>query len=152
MGLLNFIKKPPPGSQAPAPEQQKYTVLVVDDEQYLREFYQELLTRNGYQVLTASNGQEALTTVSQTTPHLILLDIMMPVMDGMEVLKNLWENNLTKKIPVIVLTNAGDLNNMDKAKFYSTYKFLIKSNVAPEEILKEVNDAIQSTVNTNQVL
>ena len=72
------------------------------------------------------------------------------VMDGMEVLKNLWENNMTKKIPVIVLTNAGDLNNMDKAKFYSTYKFFIKSNVAPEEILQAVKEALNTSV--DQVL
>ena len=143
MGLFNFFKK----SEQPATEQPqvKYTVLVVDDEQYLREFYQELFTRQGFQVMTASNGQEALTTVAQTPPSIIILDLMMPVMDGLEVLRNLWENNMTKKIPVIVLTNAGDINNMDKAKFYSTYQFFVKSNVAPEDIVTAVNEALNVT-------
>ncbi len=141
MGILNFLKKP----QQVAPQVEKHKVLVVDDEQYLREFYQELLMRQGFEVLTATNGQEALTSVAQTPPQLILLDLMMPVMDGIEVLKNLWQNNLTKQIPVIVLTNAGDLSNMDKAKFYSTYKFFIKSNVSPEEIIKTVNEALNIT-------
>ena len=148
MGLLDRFKKP---ADAPQVQDAKLKVLVVDDEQYLREFYQDLLTRQGFDVSTATNGKEALDLVASGQPNLILLDIMMPVMDGMEVLKNLWENNLTRKIPVIVLTNAGDLNNMDKAKFYSTYQFFIKSNVEPEEIVKTVNEAL-GVIPKNEVL
>ena len=95
--------------------------------------------------MTATNGQEAMDIVLKDPPSLIILDIMMPVMDGNEVLKRLWDNNLTKKIPVIVLTNAGNLENMDKAKFYSTYQFFIKSNISPEEILKTVNGALKGS-------
>jgi CheY-like chemotaxis protein len=148
MGFLDFIKKKPE-SQAPATATQpQYKVLVVDDELYLREFYQDLLTRQGYSVIMATNGQEALDMVTKEQPHLILLDIKMPVMDGNEVLKRLWENDLTKKIPVIVLTNAGDMTNMDKAKFYSSYQFFIKSNVSPEEVIKTVNEALHVYSNT----
>jgi len=144
MGVLDILKKKPVSAPT-RPSEAQYTILVVDDEVYLREFYQELLSRQGYKVITASNGQEALTMVNQNPPNLILLDIMMPVMDGLEVLRNLWENNMTKKIPVIVLTNAGDINNMDKAKFYSTYQFFVKSNVAPEDIVNAVNEALNVT-------
>ena len=144
MGVLDILKKKPVSAPT-RPSEAQYTILVVDDEVYLREFYQELLTRQGYNVVTASNGQEALTMVSQKAPSLILLDIMMPVRGGLEVLRNLWENNMTKKIPVIVLTNAGDINNMDKAKFYSTYQFFVKSNVAPEDIVNAVNEALNVT-------
>lgn len=142
MSLLKFFKKPStdPSSQKLV----KNTVLVVDDEEYLRDFYKDLLLRQGYEVMTATNGQEALDAVNQKQPQLIILDIMMPVMDGLDVLRVLWNNNMTKKIPVIVLTNAGDISNMDKAKFYSTYKFFIKSNVQPEEIIKAVDEALNT--------
>jgi CheY-like chemotaxis protein len=139
MGLLDiFNKKKAPSPPVAAP---KHKVLVVDDDQFLREFYQELLTGSGYQVLTANNGQEAL-VAALNKPDVILLDIMMPVMDGNEVLRQLSQNPQTKEIPVIILTNAGSINNMDHAKIYSAYKFLIKTNVTPEEVLSEVKDAV----------
>lgn len=148
MGLFNLFNKkpatPPPPVAAPKPK-----VLVVDDDQFLREFYQELLIGAGYQVITATNGQEAL-KAALNKPDAILLDIMMPVMDGNEVLRQLSNNPQTKVIPVIILTNAGSINNMDNAKFYSAYKFLIKTNVTPEEVLSEVKDAV-SRVKTVEV-
>lgn len=139
MGLLDKFKKAD-NEQVVAKTPSK--ILVVDDEVYLREFYQDLLQRQGFTVSTATNGKEALAEIAKNPPNIIILDIMMPVMDGMEVLRNLWENSLTKKIPVIVLTNAGDIENMDKAKFYSTYQFFVKSNVAPEDIVQAVREAL----------
>jgi CheY-like chemotaxis protein len=150
MGLFDFKKKPAATTvpqQAATPPVQQTTnakILVVDDEEYLLEFYHEILTKRGYQVLTAANGQEALNQVTAQRPDLILLDIMMPLMDGNEVLRQLKDNPQTKDIPVIVLTNAGNLENMDKAKFYSAYKFFIKSNVPPEEIISTVEEALAS--------
>jgi len=141
MGILNLFNNP--GVKPEADTTPKITILVAEDDQYIRDFYQELLTEKGYQIITAANGQESLNLASQKLPQLILLDIMMPVMDGNEVLSKLWDNELTRKIPVIVLTNAGNIENMDKAKFYNAFKFMIKSNVAPEEILKTVEEALQ---------
>jgi len=139
VGLFDILKKKEE-SQPVAPPQLK--VLVVDDEQYLREFYQDLLAQQGYTVTMATNGQEALTSVAKNKPDLILLDIMMPVIDGNHVLKILWDNPATRTIPVIVLTNAGNIKNMENAEFYSAYKFLIKSNVSPDEVLKVVVEAL----------
>ena len=143
MGILNLFKKPEiPIETTPEP---KAKILVADDEQFLRESYQELLTQEGYQVITASNGQEALDLVSQNRPNLILLDIQMPVLDGNEFLRKLRDNEQTKNIPVIVLTNAGNLNNMDTAKLYSAYKFLIKCNITPADVINTVSEALKAT-------
>lgn len=142
MVVVNIIKKteaaPPPNKEINS------KILVAEDDKYLRDFYRELLTEKGYQVLTAVNGQEALDLARQELPQLILLDIMMPVMDGNKVLSKLRGNEQTKKIPVIIITNAGDINNMDQAKFYGAFKFLIKSNISPEEILETVQEALRS--------
>jgi CheY-like chemotaxis protein len=140
MGLFDFIKKkevPTTPLQIP-----QHTVLVVDDEQYIRESYQELLTDEGYNVITANHGQAGLTLATQYRPDVILLDIMMPVMDGMKALTYLQSDTRTAGIPVIILTNAGSVNNMEKAKNNFAHKFLIKSNTSPEEVLEIVKDAL----------
>lgn len=124
----------------------KQKILVVEDELYLREFYQDLLTQSGYEVIAAIDGQEALSYISSNVPDLIILDLMMPKIDGFGVLEKLSSDNKTKKIPVIILTNAGNIPNMDKAQYFSTYKFFIKSNITPEELLA----AIKAALPTNQ--
>jgi CheY-like chemotaxis protein len=141
MGVLDFLKKQ---ETTPAVLPPKHKVLVVDDEQYLREFYQELLIGEGYDVLTASNGEEALTIVGNNRPEAIILDITMPVMDGHEVLRRLAADNTMKTIPVIVLTNAGSVTNMEQAQLYNAFRFFIKSNVSPEEILATVGQAVKT--------
>ncbi len=140
MGMFDFIT----GSKAdPVPVQTpKYTVLVVDDEQYIRESYQELLQGEGYKVITANNGQAGLTLATQYKPDVILLDIMMPVMDGMKTLTYLQSDSRTSKIPVIILTNAGSMGNMEKARNNFAHKFLIKANTSPDEVLGIVKDAL----------
>lgn len=139
MGIFDFIKGKPEPVPVQAP---KHTVLVVDDEQYIRESYQELLTAEGYSVITANHGQAGLTLATQYKPDVILLDIMMPVMDGMKTLTYLQADSRTSRIPVIILTNAGSMGNMEKARNNFAHKFLIKSNTSPEEVLGIVKDAL----------
>lgn len=145
VGILNLFYKNKP---APQPVQlPKPKVLVVDDDQFLREFYVELLSKEGYQVFGAVNGKTGLEAVTVNKPGVVILDIMMPIIDGNEVLRRLWNDPQTKNIPVIILTNAGNINNMDNAKFYSAYKFLIKTNVTPEEIIESVKEALIKNYN-----
>ncbi|MEO6909036.1 MAG: response regulator [Abditibacteriaceae bacterium] len=79
-------------------------ILVVDDEPHIVRLIQVNLEKQGYTVITASNGKEALDTVAAEHPDLVVLDVMMPEMDGMEALTRLKENPVTKDIPVILLT------------------------------------------------
>ena len=122
----------------------KTKIFIAEDEEYLRDFYQELLVGEGYEVITAVNGQAALHSILQTQPKVVLLDVMMPVMDGLQVLEELKKHEQTKNIPVIMLTNAGNIENMEKAKYNKSFRFLIKSNIVPEEIIKSVKDAVES--------
>lgn len=82
------------------------TVLVVEDEPTIREFVDDVLTGEGYQVSTASNGQEALTQLATAAPDLVLLDIMMPVLDGREVLKRMRADPTLSGITVLVMSAA----------------------------------------------
>ena len=84
------------------------TLLIVDDETHVRKLLQILLQNQGYQTLTASSGEEALAMVAQQPPDLILLDIMMPGMDGYEVARHLKTNKATSNIPIIMLSALGE--------------------------------------------
>lgn len=79
-------------------------ILAVDDEKHIVRLVQVNLERQGYQVVTANDGKEALEKVESERPDLVVLDVMMPYMDGFEVLQNLRRNASTRDIPVIMLT------------------------------------------------
>ena len=81
-----------------------HKILVVDDEPHIVRLIQVNLEKQGYTVITASNGKEALDSTDNDRPDLVVLDVMMPEMDGMEALKRLKENSVTHDIPVILLT------------------------------------------------
>lgn len=83
-------------------------ILVVDDEVNISELVRFNLTREGYQVSTAATGQQCLELAEQQSPDLILLDLMLPGMDGLEVCRNLRKNTLTENIPIIMLTARGE--------------------------------------------
>src|SRR5687767_9056942 len=94
--------KPKPDT-APLPR-----VLIVDDERTNRDLLEVMLTQEGHQLLTATSGEEALAMVAQQPPDVILLDIMMPGMDGYKVVEKLKANLATKNIPVIMVTALND--------------------------------------------
>jgi len=87
-------------------------ILVVDDEPFNVDYLQQELEDAGYKVITAMNGQQALQQIAENTPHLILLDIMMPVMDGFDVLKHLKKDPHTADLPVIIISANNSLDSV----------------------------------------
>ncbi len=140
--LVNGTKPaPPPPPQQPAPPSRK--VLIVEDDEALRNLYEEILSPD-YTVLTAENGQIGLDTIVTEKPDLVLLDLMMPVMDGKTMLHRVRAMSEFEKLPVIVLTNAGDMNSMHETKVLGNASdFLIKANVTPEDITNRVKSLLQ---------
>lgn len=118
-------------------------VLIVEDETLLANALETKFKNEGYTVLRAGNGQAGLDMVVSQKPDIVLLDLMMPVMDGKIMLKRLREIPEFKFLPVIVLTNAGDIDSIRETRsYYNASDFLIKSNVTPEDILTKVRDYI----------
>jgi CheY-like chemotaxis protein len=118
-------------------------ILVVEDDKELRDFYSELLTSEGFSVVTAENGQLGLDAVKAQKPDLVLLDLMMPVMDGKTMLHTMREMPEFKTTPVIVLSNAGDADSIRQTKFFDNANdFLIKSNIAPNELINKIRTFI----------
>jgi DNA-binding response OmpR family regulator len=118
-------------------------VLIVEDEAILADAMEISLKDEGFDVLRAANGQLGLDMAIANKPDIVLLDLLMPVMDGKTMLHKLREIPEFKILPVIVLTNAGDADNMRETKFYDNANaFLIKSNVTPGDIVNQVKTFI----------
>lgn len=116
-------------------------ILVVDDEADLVHLITRRLTSNGYEVLTAFNGQEALEKAANEMPYLIILDIMMPGIDGFEVLRRLRNNLKTSHLNVIMLTAKGETEYLLEAQELGSLDYLIK----PVKI-KELSDIVRKYV------
>jgi len=101
-------------------------VLVVDDEERVREMLGFRLRLFGYEVLKASNGEEALEVATREKPDLVLLDIMMPGMDGFQVCSRLKRNEETKDIPVVILTAKADAKDVTRAVNSGASDYVVK--------------------------
>lgn len=122
----------------------KKIVLLVDDDALIVRMYQNKLDQDGYKVKTAFNGEEALIQIMKEKPDLILLDVMMPKMNGVETLKALKKESNTRLIPVIILTNLGDNpEDIENAKSLGALDYLIKSQTSLKQLSEIVKKAIK---------
>lgn len=102
-------------------------ILIVEDDPFFQHFYARKLKESGYEVETANNGEEGLKMIDEAKPDLILLDIIMPKKDGFEVLQTLSQNQLTKKIPVLVFSTLGEKADVEKAMKLGAVDYVNKS-------------------------
>ena len=117
-------------------------ILVVDDEPKNRKLLEALLTPHGYSVLMAENGQEALEQVQTQQPDLILLDVMMPIMDGFEVCQILKDNAETRLIPVVIMTALGDVEDRIRGIQAGADDFLTKP-VNRDELMARIHTSLR---------
>lgn len=117
-------------------------VLIVEDEAPLSTALAEKMRKEGYEAEVAKNGQEGLEAIKRNKPDIILLDVIMPIMDGMSMLRNLRTDNEAKDIPVIILSNLSDSNDILQAMQNNTYDYLIKSDVTLEVIVDRIKSRI----------
>lgn len=103
-------------------------ILLVDDDPLIVRMYERKLTKEGFAVRLAANGEEGLKALEKEVPNIIILDVLMPKMNGWEALKKIKENPKTKDIPVIALTSLSDRNgDIQKFKDLGVKEYLIKS-------------------------
>ena len=117
------------------------TVLVVDDERLIRTMLVDILEAQGFTCRTASNGEEALTACAEAQPDLILTDIMMPVMDGIEACRRLKANPAWAAIPVIALTTRSDPGSVLRMLDAGSLMYLTKP-IAPERLVAAIRLAL----------
>lgn len=118
------------------------TILFIEDESALQKTFGEILKQEGYETISALDGETGLRLVKSQKPDLILLDLILPKMHGFEVLKKLKEDEETKDIPVIVLTNLEKIEDVDKALELGATTYLVKAKYSLEEIVEKIKNAI----------
>jgi len=120
---------------------QKATVLIVDDEPYNVDVLQQELEDMNYNIITASNGKEALDKIKSQQPDLILLDLMMPVVDGFAVLSEIKMDNELRNIPVIIVSAADDSKSVVKGIKQGADDYITKP-IDPEHLKSKLKDLL----------
>ncbi len=115
-------------------------ILVVEDEKKLAEALGDKLKKVGFDVFLAYNGKEGLRNIKSKKPDLILLDIIMPVMDGITMLKEM--RKVDKKTPVIILSNLSGDDKLSEALVSGSYDYLIKTDYSLEEVVKKIKKVL----------
>jgi CheY-like chemotaxis protein len=114
------------------------TVMVVDDASLTRETLTRVLRREGYATTSAATGREALHLIEEQQPDLVLLDVMMPDVDGLELLEKLQNNPQWRALPVIMLTAASDTHTIRRAEQLGAKEYLVKAAFSLQEMLEHV--------------
>jgi len=118
-------------------------ILIIEDDIVLSRMYQKKFEQDGYQVIAAYSGGEGLVAASREKPDCILLDIMMPAMDGFTVIRNLKQDEATRNIPIVILTNLGTSEIfIEEAKRLGVKDYLIKYKTSAKDVVAVVEKAI----------
>lgn len=113
-------------------------ILFIEDEPSLQQTMGEILRQEEFNMIAALDGEEGLKKVKEERPDLILLDLILPKLDGFEVLKQIKANPETAKIPVIVLTNLEGATEIDKALELGATTYLVKANYEIDEVIDKI--------------
>jgi len=117
-------------------------VLLVDDTEFYQRAYKNKLTPEGYLVTTANNGVEALKCLTQEVPDIILLDLMMPIMDGFKVLQAAKADARLQNVPVIIFSAKGATEEIEQAIKLGATDFLIKSTTTPNKVVDKIKQVL----------
>ena len=123
-------------------------IMLVEDDAILAEMYQAKFELEEHEVKLATNGEECLQLLDNYVPELILLDILMPKLNGFHVLKEIKKRPSLRQIPVILLTNLGEAEvdmNQELARALGVSDYLIKSHHTPDEVVEKINRVLQET-------
>jgi len=117
---------------------QKVKIVLIEDDVFLAGMYVTKLELEGYEVKLASDGEKGIKAVEEEMPELVLLDIILPKVSGFEVLKHLKGNADTKKIPILLLTNLGQRDDVSKGLKLGAEDYLIKAHFMPSEVVDKI--------------
>jgi DNA-binding response OmpR family regulator len=119
-------------------------ILVIEDDKFLRELIVQKLAREGYEVVEAIDGEEGVKKSSREFPDLILLDLILPGIDGFEVLSRIKRDERLRGVPVIILSNLGQKEDIEKGLNLGAVDYLIKAHFTPGEIIGKIRAILKS--------
>jgi len=118
-------------------------ILIIEDDSFLSEMYSAKLIQDGFQTEIAVDGKEGMSKIKSLEPDLILLDIVLPKMDGFEILENIKKDEKIKNIPVILLTNLGQKNEIEKGLSLGAEEYIIKAHFTPTAVVAKVKEILK---------
>lgn len=113
-------------------------ILIIEDDKFLRELIGQKLLKEGYDIVEAVDGEKGIKSIKDEKPDLILLDLILPGMDGFEVLTKIKEDAGVAQIPVIILSNLGQKDDIEKGLKMGAVDYLIKAHFTPGEIIDKI--------------
>ena len=119
------------------------TILIIEDDKFLRELIVRKLTEEGFGVSEAVDGEEGIKKIKEEKPDLILLDLILPGIDGFEVLSKKKEDPALASIPVIILSNLGQKDDVEKGLKMGAVDYLIKAHFTPGEIIDKIKAVLK---------
>jgi len=123
-------------------EDSEIKVLIVEDDVYISEMYKIKFESENYKIVVTDNGSEIIKIVEKEKPDIILLDIVMPVMDGFDVLKIIKSNKKFNNVPVVMLTNLSQKESIERVFELGAKSYIVKSHFTPSEVVKKVKDIL----------
>lgn len=118
-------------------------ILIIEDDKFLRELIVRKLSSEDYEILEAVDGEEGLKKIKELKPDLILLDLILPGIDGFEVLAKMRDDPILASIPVIILSNLGQREDVEKGLKLGAIDYLVKAHFTPNEIIEKVKGALK---------
>ena len=118
-------------------------ILIIEDDKFLRDLISQKLRKENFNTLEAVDGEEGLKTAREKSPDIILLDLILPGLDGFEILRVLKSDKNTSQIPVIVLSNLGQKEDMDRALSGGAEDFMVKAHFTPGEIVTKIKSVLK---------
>lgn len=118
-------------------------ILIVEDDRFLRELIARKISEEGYEIVEAVDGNEGLKKIKEVKPDLVLLDLILPAVDGFEVLAQIKKDAEVSSIPVIILSNLGQKEDVEKGMKLGAVDYLIKAHFDPGEIIGKVNNILK---------
>lgn len=113
-------------------------ILVIEDDKFLRELISRKLLNEGFKIDEAIDGEDGLRKIEEVKPELVLLDLILPGLDGFEVLERIKDNPSTSAVPVLILSNLGQRDEIERGLKLGAVDFLVKAHFTPEEIVEKI--------------
>lgn len=117
-------------------------IIIAEDDKFLNSAYRLKFTKDDFEVTIVNDGQQLLDILKKYLPDLVLLDLVMPVMDGFSALKNIRSNPKLKSLPIIVASNLGQKEDIDRAKDLGATDFVVKSDLSLDMLVTKINKLI----------
>lgn len=127
-----------PGQNTASQNPNKKKILIVEDDFFIRDLYEIEARRAGYDVITAADGQEGVDTAKKVMPDLLLIDLMLPKMDGISIIKTLKALPEFANIPCLIITNLEDSTKEEEAKAAGAAAYMLKIRFTPEAVIQAI--------------